>query len=418
MKPKFKIFGTFILFIAILLLIGSVSASNDDIDNTIKTPDVKTAKVLNADENNLNIESENDDTNKQEETSQNQVISQTNDDNLGNSTDLTDENAKQEGVITSGDLKTDYHSGRAVKTIIKDKSTGKGIATILNVQYLKNGKVICEEDYCTGSNGAAYITPTIPVGVYKVKISISKEEGNVTAKTIYQKVTIVKTSTKVTVKKIRSNNRKVTLKATLSKTKMNSKINEGKVQFKINGKTYTAKVKNGAATKTVNLPKFKTYKYTAQFMGTKNIKKSKIASQKVCIIKRLATKITVKNVKGNSSEQRKYQITITTTSGKKVTSGQLKLTWNGKTLLCNVTNGVVKLVVTFGSNFKKEVNGNQYYYKQCTTKYTAKYIPTSSNYRGSSANYKIISTYKCTICGKTASHTHKANETTIKIYVV
>ena len=114
----------------------------------------------------------------------------------------------------------------------------------------------------------------------------------------------------------------------------------------------------------------------------------------------------------------KYQIQVLTQSGKKVTSGQVKITWNGKSLVCNVTNGVVKLIGTLGGNFKETIKGNDYYYKQFTTKFKAKYIPTSLKYKESSAKYKMVSTYKCGVCGKTDSHTHIVNGTSTKIYVV
>jgi hypothetical protein len=77
----------------------------------------------------------------------------------------------------------------------------------------------------------------------------------------------------------------------------------------------------------------------------------------------------------------------------------------------------VKLIGTLGGNFKKEVKSTQYYYKQFTTKFKAKYIPTSLKYKGSSAKYKMVSTYKCSVCGKTDSHTHIVNGTSTKIVV-
>ena len=409
MIKKIKIFEIFFVLIAIFLLIGAVQAADDNIgDDTVK---------ISESENTVELESADNDQINPVESSQDPVISQTNDNALS---DSTANNATQkQGVITSSNLKTEYLSGKSMKTTIIDKNTGKGIETILKVQYIKNNKIIQEEFYCTDSDGVNYITPTVPVGTYAVKISVDDNEKNVTAQTITQKVTIVKTTTKLTAKKVTAyKGYKVTLKAVLSKTKMNSKINEGKVKFKINGKTYLVKVKNGVASKNIKLNKVKTYKYTAQYIGTSNIQKTKIVTGKVIVKNRLATKITVKSLKGYSGEKMKYQILITTASGKKVTSGQLKITWNGKKLVCNVTNGVVKLVGTFGGNYKNTVNGNQYFYKQFTTNFKAKYIPTSLKYKESSAKYSMISTYKCESCNKTVSHTHKTNQTITKIILV
>ena len=414
MKTKLKIFEIFVVFIAILLLIGAVSASDNISNDTVKISESETIGVVNTDESNLNLESADTNLITQEESSQTPVITQTNDDKLSNSSGNT---TTKQGVITSSNLKTEYHSGKLIKTTIADETTGKGIVTTLKVVFIKDGSVIKEENYKTDSNGVAYIKTALPVGKYTIKIS--SNDNNVTAKTITKTLTIVKTTTKVTAKKVTAyKGYKITLKAVLSKTKSGEKINQGKVKFKINGKTYIVKVKKGVATKTIKLTRVKTYKYTAQFMGNGNIQKSKIATGKAVIKNTYNTKITVKSLKGYSGDKQKYQILVTTTSGKKVTSGQLKITWNGKTILCNVTNGVVKLVGTFGGNFKEKINGNEYFYKQFTTKFKAKYIPTSLKYKGSSANYKMISTYRCAECGKTVTHSHNINGTTTWIFVV
>lgn len=414
MKTKLKIFEIFVVFIAILLLIGAVSASDESISNdTVKMSELETTEVT-ADESDLNLESADNEIITQEEPSQDPVITQTNDNKLSNS---TGDNSTVEAVITSSNLKTDYHSGKSVKAIITDKATGKGISTVLKVQFVKDGKVVKESRYFTDSKGVTYITPALPAGVYSVIISADDE--NITAKNITKTATIVKTTTKVTAKKVTAyKGYKITLKAVLSKTKTNEKINQGKVKFKINGKTYTVKVKKGVATKTIKLNKVGTYKYTAQFIGNGNIKKSKVASGKAIIKNRYATKITVNSIRGNSGDKVKYQIQVTTTSGKKVSSGQVKITWNGKSLVCNVTKGVVKLVGTLGGNFKEKNDKGEYFYKQFTTKFKAKYIPTSLKYKGSSANYRMISTYKCAVCGKTTTHSHTVNGTTSVAYVV
>ena len=414
MKTKLKISGIFVVFIAMLLLMGAVSASDESISNhTIS--EVETTE-LNADDSVLSLESADDNIIKEKESTQDSTITQTNDNTLGNS---TGENTTTEGVITASDLKTEYHSGKTIKVTVTDKTTGKGIATTLKVQYVQNGKIAKEASYKTDSNGVAQITTALPVGKYVFKISHDDTKDNVTAAAVSKVLSIVKTTTKVTAKKASAyKGYKVTLKAVLSKTKDGKKVNEGKVKFKINGKTYTVKVKNGAATKKIKLTKVKTYKYTAQCLGNENIKKCKVASGKAVVKNTYETKIVVNNIRGQSGDKVKYQIQVLTQSGKKVTSGQVKITWNGKSLVCNVTNGVVKLIGTLGGNFKETIKGNDYYYKQFTTKFKAKYIPTSLKYKESSAKYKMVSTYKCGVCGKTDSHTHIVNGTSTKIYVV
>jgi len=413
MKTKFNMLKIFVVFITMLILIGVVSASDDFGSDAVKNSELETSNLV--EETSLNDNPDDSLLSEKNDASQSQVLSKSNDNILTNSSSTTNETVKS-GVITSQNLKTDFHSGKSMKTVITDKNTGKGIGTLLKVQYIKNNKITQVEFYHTDSDGIAYITPTLPVGKYTVKIS--PDDDNVTAKTITKTVTIVKTTSKITAKKVTAyKGYKVTLKAVLSKTKMKDKINEGKVKFKINGKTYIVKVKKGVATKKIKLSKAKTYKYTVQYMGTNNIKKSKVSTGKAIIKQRYATKITVKDIKGNLNDEKEYQIHVTTKSGKNVASGKIKLTWNNKTLICNVTNGVVKLVVKFGGNFKKEVKGNQYYYKEFTTAYKVKYIPSSLKYKGSSTNYKLISTYKCSSCGKTVTHTHTSDQKTTKIFV-
>ena len=136
MKTKLKISGIFVVFIAMLLLMGAVSASDESISNhTIS--EVETTE-LNADDSVLSLESADDNIIKEKESTQDSTITQTNDNTLGNS---TGENTTTEGVITASDLKTEYHSGKTIKVTVTDKTTGKGIATTLKVQYVQNGKI-------------------------------------------------------------------------------------------------------------------------------------------------------------------------------------------------------------------------------------------------------------------------------------
>ena len=199
MKTKLKISGIFVVFIAMLLLMGAVSASDESISNqTISEIDTT---ELNADESILSLESADNDIIKENEPSQDLTLAQTNDNNLGNSSDSESGNATTEGTITSSNVKTTYHSGKTMKVTITDKTTGKGIATTLKVQYVQNGKIAKEASYKTDSNGVAQITTALPVGKYVVKITHDDTKDNVTATAISKVLSIVKTTTKVTAKK-------------------------------------------------------------------------------------------------------------------------------------------------------------------------------------------------------------------------
>lgn len=55
------------------------------------------------------------------------------------------------------------------------------------------------------------------------------------------------------------------------KFKIGDPVNEGKVKFTVDGKSYTVKVKDGVASKSIKLDNANSKQYTATFLGTKNI---------------------------------------------------------------------------------------------------------------------------------------------------
>ena len=170
----------------------------------------------------------------------------------------------------------DYKSGKSFEVKIVKKSTGKAIDTIFRVDYFKNGKKVgYEEYYYTGKDGINYVTPdSLKVGSYCAKISCS--EGKIKAQPITKKIVITKTSIRLKAKDVKKSGNSQ-LKATL-KFKNNEKVNEGKVKFTVDGKSYTVNVKNGLAI--VNLKNLKSKEYKVEFLGTKNIK-SKSATGKL-----------------------------------------------------------------------------------------------------------------------------------------
>ena len=168
-------------------------------------------------------------------------------------------------------FKREYNSGRAFDAKIVKKSNGRGIETVLRVDYIKNGKKIDYEFYCTDNEGINYITPDgLKVGTYKAIVSC--DEPGIKAIPKAKTVTITKTSIRLKAADIKvSGNKNAQLKATL-KFKNNAKVNEGKVKFTVDGKSYIVKVKNGIAVKNLKSNNFKSSKYTVEFLGTKNIK--------------------------------------------------------------------------------------------------------------------------------------------------
>ena len=190
---------------------------------------------------------------------------------------------KSNAVIKFKNYKTfkgEYNSGKSFEAKIVNKSSGKGIETILRVDYYKNGKKVgYEEYYCTDKDGINYITPDeLKVGTYTAKVSCN--EGKVKAITKERTITIAKTSISLKAANVKaSGNEYVQLKASL-KFQNNRKVNEGKVKFTIDGKSYVVKVKNGIAVKKIKSSQIKSNKYKVEFLGTKNIK-AKTASGKI-----------------------------------------------------------------------------------------------------------------------------------------
>lgn len=134
-------------------------------------------------------------------------------------------------------FKRQYNSGSAFEAKIINKTNGKGIETMIDVEYFKNGKKVSfSEGYCTDADGINYITPDyLEVGTYMIKASC-KEKG-IFAKPKYKKMVISKTSISIKTKGLSvSNNKNIRLKAKL-RFKNNGEVNEGKVRFTIDGKS-------------------------------------------------------------------------------------------------------------------------------------------------------------------------------------
>ena len=138
-------------------------------------------------------------------------------------------------------------------------------------------------------NGKSYVVPVVN-GIAKKNIKLPNAKTYaykvypykyLLGKASTSKVVVKQAIVKVTAKKCKTNVVKyATLKATVKKTNGKS-IDEGSVKFKINGKTFKVKVKNGVAVKKIRLSKKNTYTYNARFVS--KYYKSEVSSSKIVV---------------------------------------------------------------------------------------------------------------------------------------
>lgn len=309
-------------------------------------------------------------------------------------------------VISASDYNSYYNSGAKMTVKMTDQATGNPItSSYVTVKFTnKKTKKTVTKTYLMNSNGQASFTPPVGAGTWTVEYSSADVDIN--ANVVQKTATVTKPAVKIKAFKVTEyKGFKIKLKAKV--TSGGKKVNEGKVTFKINGKTYTVAVKNGYATKKVKLNKVKTYKYTSKFKGT-NYKASKKVKAKAVMKKRVKTKIVIKDQSVYTGHSKKVTIKILTKSGKKVKGGQIKITSLGKTTYGPVKNGKALAYVS-GFNVMKHFKGftknGETYKKSKTVKVKIKYIPKSHKYTASKKTVKVTSKFKCP-CGKTSTHYH------------
>lgn len=306
-------------------------------------------------------------------------------------------------VISSSDYSAYYKSGKTMTAKVTDKITGKPLNGVdVKVAFTK-GKSTTTKKYTTNSKGLITITPPSAVGTYSV--TISSATPHVTAASIKKTANVKKAPVKIKAYKVSEyQGFKITLKAKV--TSQGKKVNEGTVKFKVNGKTYKAKVKKGVATKKLKLKKVKKYTYTVKFKSS-NYKTPKAAKSKATIKKRVSTKIVVKNQRVYMDDTKLFTVKVLTKGGKKVKDGKIKIVGQDST---EVKNGKAKFV-KYGGGIKhlKKIKGRTEYYRKTMTKtFKLKYIPKAHKYKSTTKKVKITSVFKCPGCGKKSTHNHYA----------
>ena len=309
-------------------------------------------------------------------------------------------------ITANNDYNSVYYSGAKMSLKVTDKS-GAGLREVDINALFSNGKTSILKTYTTDPNGQISFVP--PVGVGTWTVTFDSDATYITTNVVKKTVVIKKASVSIKAFKVSEyKGHKMTLKAKVTSNGKN--VNEGKVTFKINGKTYGASVKNGIATVKVNLKKIKTYKYSAKFTGD-NFFASKTVKEKATLKKSYKTKVYAKNQAVYIFQKKTVKIIIKTKEGKKVKNGKLKFIVDGQAKTVKVKKGVAKITVKGLSavdHFVGFTKKGETYKKYITKKVKLKYIPATHKYKPSSLKIKVSSAFKCPGpgCGKTYSHYH------------
>ncbi len=306
-------------------------------------------------------------------------------------------------VITANNYYSSYMSGATMTGRITDAVTNKPISSINVKAVFTKGATSVTKYYTPDANGYFSFVPPVGVGTWTVTFSpsVSHIGGSASAT-----ATITKSKVNVKAKKVvEYKGFKIKLKATVKSNGKN--VNEGKVAFKINGKTYKVNVKNGVATKKIKLKKIKKYKYTAKYLGNANLYKSKVSKAKAIMKKRQKVKITFKKPVVYTGQIKKIVVKIKS-RGKYVKGGWLILKSRVGIEKVKVKSGKVTLYASGSlADHYKGTNGiDKYYRKTVTKKWWMKYKPESHKYYAKKVNYKATSKFKCDLCGKKSTHYH------------
>ena len=307
-------------------------------------------------------------------------------------------------AISANNYNSNYMSGAGMYARLTDSVTGKALSALSVKVVFTKGKTSVTRYYTPNSNGEISFVP--PVGVGTWSVTITPAQSHITG-SVVKTATIKKSKVSVKAKKVTEyKGYKTTLKATVKSNGKN--VNEGKVTFKINGKSYKANVKNGVATKKIKLNKIKKYKYTAKYNGNANLAKSKKAKANAVLKKRLNVKVKFnKKLVVYAGKGKKITAKITA-NGKKVKDGWLKVKNKYGVEKVKVKKGTVKLYLAGNlADLYKGNNGITTYYKKSLTRtYWVKYVPESHKYYPKKVKYKTTTKYRCTQCGKKSSHDH------------
>ena len=261
-------------------------------------------------------------------------------------------------------IKTRYNSGKSFKFGWTGKLWG----------YFKvfKGNTLVHDEWVgadSGVNKYAWKLKNLPAGFYITKLvsyDIYNYDNYKTVASAY--IRILKTQCNLLVSSFSARSgSKVYCYAYVSDKFDGSDFESGTVKFRVNGKTYKARVKYGFACAKIKIPyKVKTYTCKATFLGTANVH-SKSVHFKIKV-KKSRSKISVKSFSATSGTRGYcYAYVKDKFSGEKIKRGAVKFKINGKTYRTHVKNGVAKVKITVPYKAKKYTckatfygNGNIY----------------------------------------------------------
>ena len=195
----------------------------------------------------------------------------TNDNVLSDYSDDISSNIDEENNYNAEIIAKVKQDSDIIRVEIRDNDDPYNNAWVDELEYrIDNGAKKSLDEFQDGYNGATYYIPyKLSNGKHKVELSIQDEYYK--AKPLVLNFKIDKKTPTIKAIKCKTTDKKVILKATV---KYNGKnINEGKVTFKIKGKTYTVNVKKGVAIKKLKI-KNGYHLYTATFKSSKYFVKS------------------------------------------------------------------------------------------------------------------------------------------------
>lgn len=278
-------------------------------------------------------------------------------------------------VVSANNYNSIYDSGKKIAVQVKDEYGSPLRGVDVAVSY-DTGRF--DSDY-TDSNGKAYFKVYEKVGNHQAYVFIN--EDNYDGNTVLINVKVTKAPVKLAASKITAKtNKYANLKVTV-KDKWGYNVNQGTVKFKINGKTYSVKVKNGVAAKKIKLTKAKTYTYKAIF-SAKNYKSETVSSK--VVVKKPAKMYIYK--KG------KYSFKVSAAQQKKIKyvknhkySSHLSTYADFKVKTGKYHNGMpVYAVVTTWSGIQ---SGHYYNYPQ--VQFVTMYGPNTWDWDYLTVNYKL-----------------------------